>query len=69
MALDYLENLSTSLVMARYPDPTPVIVWLAPVFTLSKWIFVGGSFVVLVVGIVAALVRRTQGTHPPADTR
>jgi hypothetical protein len=69
MALDYLENVATSLVMARYPDPTPVVVWLAPVLTLSKWVFVGGSFVVLVVGIVAALVKRIQGARPPGDSR
>jgi hypothetical protein len=57
IGLDYLENLSTSLVMARYPDPTPVIVWLAPVLTLAKWVFVGGSFVVLLVGLLVALFR------------
>jgi hypothetical protein len=64
MALDYLENLATSLVMARYPDPTPVIVWLAPVLTLAKWVFVGGSFLVLGIGIVAALARRFGGSRP-----
>jgi hypothetical protein len=69
MALDYLENISTSLVMARYPDPTPVVVWLAPVFTLTKWFFVGGSFVVLVVVIIGAVVKRAQGTAAPADSR
>lgn len=50
LLFDYLENLSTSLVMLRYPDPTPVIAWLAPLFTLLKWAFVGGSFVVLMAG-------------------
>jgi hypothetical protein len=49
---DYLENTSASLVMARYPNRTPVVATLAPVFTFVKWIFVGGSFVVLAVGIV-----------------
>jgi hypothetical protein len=64
---DYLENVATSLVMARYPARTPVVDLLAPVFTFVKWIFVGGSFVVLAVGVVVALVRwiskRTQ--RPP----
>jgi hypothetical protein len=55
--LDVLENLSTSLVMARYPARTPGIDALAPVFTLVKWIFVGGSFVLLLVGLVAAIWR------------
>lgn len=52
---DYLENASTSLVMARYPARTAVVDALAPIFTFVKWVFVGGSFVLLLVGIVAAL--------------
>ena len=50
MALDYLENLSTSLVMFRYPVTTPVVDFLAPFFTATKWIFVSGSFVALLAG-------------------
>jgi hypothetical protein len=49
---DLLENTSTSIVMARYPLETPMFVWLAPVFTFVKWIFVLGSFVLLVIGLV-----------------
>jgi hypothetical protein len=45
--LDFLENVSSSLVMARYPQRTPVVDLLAPVFTLTKWAFVGGSFLLL----------------------
>ena len=52
---DYLENVSTSLVMLRYPDQTAVVDILAPVFTLLKWVFVGGSFVLLSAGVVAVL--------------
>ncbi|MBN1149545.1 MAG: hypothetical protein JXA78_19950, partial [Anaerolineales bacterium] len=50
LLFDYLENLSTSLVMLRYPARTPVIDVLAPVFTLVKWLFVGCSFVLLLAG-------------------
>jgi hypothetical protein len=46
---DYLENLSTSLVMFRYPSQTPVVDVLAPLFTMVKWSFVAGSFVLLVI--------------------
>lgn len=56
-ALDFGENSATSLVMARFPDRTPVIELLAPVFTFTKWIFVNGSFVVLLIGIVIAIGR------------
>jgi hypothetical protein len=54
---DYVENVSTSLVMGRYPDPTPVVATLAPVFTLVKWVLLGLSFVLLIVGIVVAVWR------------
>jgi hypothetical protein len=57
---DYLENLSTSLVMARYPAHTPGVDLLAPVFTLVKWVFVGGSFVLLLIGIAGGLWHRIQ---------
>jgi hypothetical protein len=51
--LDYLENLSTSLVMYRYPAKTMAVDFLAPIFTAVKWIFVSGSFAILLVGLVA----------------
>ena len=52
---DYLENVSTSLVMIRFPDRTPVLAIVAPVFTTVKWMFVGGSFGLLIIGTVAAV--------------
>jgi hypothetical protein len=65
LTFDYLENLSTSLVMLRYPQPTPVVDALAPVFTTLKWVFVGGSFVLLVLGVAVGLGRRlTRKTGP-----
>jgi hypothetical protein len=62
---DYLENLSTSLVMLRYPDRTPGVDILAPVFTSVKWIFVNGSFVLLLAGVVVGVWRwnRRRGTR------
>jgi hypothetical protein len=62
--LDLLENLSTSLVMARYPARTAVVDVLAPVFTLLKWFSVGGSFLVLLIALGGAMwawVRRIRG--------
>jgi len=49
---DYLENISTSIVMARYPSHTIIVAQLAPILTLLKWVFVGGSFVLIVLGLV-----------------
>jgi hypothetical protein len=57
LALDYAENVSTSLVIARYPARTPVVAWLAPLFTLAKWLFVGGSFALLALAAGAAAWR------------
>ena len=54
---DYLENVSTSVVMVRYPSPTAVVDVLAGVFTLVKWIFVIGSFVLLLAGVVVGAMR------------
>jgi hypothetical protein len=55
--LDYLENVSTSIVMLRYPAQTAVIDALAPVFTSVKWVFVGGSFALLLTGAVVGIWR------------
>lgn len=63
LAFDYLENICASLVIARYPAQTPVFDLLATVFTPLKWLFVGGSFVVLVGVAIAALVRWRRGAR------
>ena len=55
---DFLENISTSLVMARYPLTTPVIAEMAGVFTLLKWLFIGSSFLVLVMWLLLAVWRK-----------
>jgi len=54
-ALDFLENISNSIVMARYPLKSPIFATLAPFFTLFKWMAVGASFVVLFIGLVAVV--------------
>jgi len=55
LLLDYLENLACSLVVARFPATTPVVDLLAPVFTLTKWLTLGAGFVLLGIGLVAAV--------------
>ena len=60
MLFDYLENVSTSLVMMRYPDPTPVVAGVAPVFTLAKWVLLGMSFVLLFAGLLVMVWRRAR---------
>ncbi len=60
MLLDYLENIAAELVIGRYPARTPGVDVLAPVFTFVKWVFVGGSFVILMVALVAAVWARAR---------
>lgn len=61
MVFDYLENIAAALVMMRYPNPTPVVDSLASVFTMIKWVFVNGSFAVLLLGALIAVWRWVQG--------
>jgi hypothetical protein len=58
MLFDFLENIATSLVMGRYPQPTPVLDSLAGVFTLLKWGFIVASFVLLVAALGTFIWRR-----------
>lgn len=51
---DYMENAATALVMTRYPQPTPLIPHLAGYLTTIKWLFVGASFLLLVMGVLLA---------------
>jgi hypothetical protein len=57
---DYLENISTSLVMGRYPAQTPILDWLAGIFTAFKWIAIGGSFVLLIAALLLALFKKVS---------
>ncbi len=55
MLFDFLENIATSLVIGRYPQPTPVLDSLAGIFTLLKWGFIAASFLLLVVALGVAV--------------
>lgn len=54
MTFDYIENISTSLVIYRFPAPTPAVDFLAGIFTGIKWLLVGLSFVSLIAGMIIA---------------
>jgi len=61
---DGLENLSTSVVMLRYPEPTPLLAALAPWFTAVKWVLVGASMLLVLICAAAALLRRLPPDEP-----
>ncbi len=56
VVLDLLENSGASLLMYRYPLPTPVIAELTPIFTILKWTFISISFTALLAGIMFTAV-------------
>ncbi len=60
LLLDYLENISAVLVMARYPTRTPIVALLTPVFTLLKWLLVYASFAIPVVLLVLLGMRAVR---------
>jgi hypothetical protein len=49
LLFDYLENISTSIIMWRYPIRTPIIDYAATLFTPLKWMFLGSSFLILLI--------------------
>ncbi|MDG5819417.1 hypothetical protein [Natronococcus sp. A-GB7] len=58
VALDFLENVSASVVMVLYPDQLPVLPHLVPIFTFGKWVAIGSSFIVFGVVALGWLVKR-----------
>ena len=44
---DWLENISFLILMKMYPDKSIVVAKLASLFTLTKFLFSGGSLIVL----------------------
>jgi hypothetical protein len=61
---DYLENIATSVVMLRYPEPTVLIGVLAPLFTVAKWSLLGLSFVLLFGGLALVVWQRLRTSRP-----
>ena len=57
---DFLENASTSLVMYRYPTRLSMLAALAGIFTTLKWVFVGMSFLALLIALGAGAWNRKK---------
>ena len=55
---DYLENISTSIVMWRYPEKTTIVDTAATVFTPVKWITISICFILILVGLSRLLIKR-----------
>jgi len=59
VVFDFLENSMASIVMARYPAQTAVIDAFTPLFSVLKWICVGGSFGLLLVLVLRVMLKRS----------
>lgn len=59
---DFLENISASMVISRYPTLSPIFANLAPIFTVLKWVFVGGSFLILIFSGLIFMINRRRLT-------
>jgi hypothetical protein len=57
---DLLENTSTSLVMLGFPQRRLLAAQLASIFTLLKWMFVYGSFIVLVIVFIIWIYKKLK---------
>jgi len=55
---DLLENVSASVVMLNFPKHVFLAGSLAPIFTMLKWFFVSGSFIILLTALFIAVWKR-----------
>ena len=66
--LDYSENVLTSIVMLRYPSESVIAASLASPVTVVKWLGVGGSFAILLAGLLVWTWRLLRGgASTPGD--
>jgi len=55
---DYGENATVVTLLLRYPQKLTGVAWAASLFTTAKWALVGVSFILVVIGLVALLIKR-----------
>ncbi|MFB1082067.1 hypothetical protein [Jeotgalibacillus sp. JSM ZJ347] len=60
LIFDYLENLSTALVMSFYPERLDLFATIAPFFTAIKWSCIYASFALIPVGIIVFFCTRKK---------
>jgi hypothetical protein len=57
MLFDFIENAAASGVMLSFPERPLWLAWIASVATPVKWVLVGDSFTLVLIGLVAWGVR------------
>jgi hypothetical protein len=51
---DLFENLGIVTLISTFPAQWTVVAWLTTIFTMVKWMFVGASMLLMVIGLVMA---------------
>jgi hypothetical protein len=66
LLFDLLENACIVTMLSIFPSKPTVLAWMATACTTVKWLFVGASILVLLVGVVAmirtAIVKKEKAT-------
>ena len=62
VVFDLLENIAVSTVMLTYPDAPMVILGVAPIFTMLKWIALMGSILIGAVLLLYYIIRILKRT-------
>jgi hypothetical protein len=57
---DYLENIFSVIVMYKYPIEMMFFATIAPYMTFLKWIFIGVSFISIIVLLVISIIKKTK---------
>ena len=60
VGLDFLENISVSILMFIYPLRINALALLASIFTTLKWITLSYSFIQIIILIVVLLIIKTK---------
>jgi hypothetical protein len=61
---DLVENAAASGVMLAYPDRPLIIAWVAAIATPLKWVLVGASFGLLLIGLVGWVYQVLRHSSP-----
>jgi hypothetical protein len=58
LLFDLLENFCIVIMLLIYPATPVNLGWITLIFSMTKWVFVGISIILVVTGIVAAIVNQ-----------
>ena len=60
MLFDLMENIAASVLMLLYPNELPWLAKILPYFTSLKWLLIFGSFILVIVGVGAWVMKKLR---------